>query len=153
MNIGYLLNNTAGKYPEKTALVSDEGRWTFKDLNQRTNRLAGAMLNAGLIKGDRVAILLYNSKYFVEAYFAAVKVGLVVTPVNFRLTASLLAYVRAVRNSLEKLNDRFESIILPSIGATIASMIIPTAIVISSSIKVKARTSLMTHILSGSATG
>ena len=93
MNIGYLLNNTASKYPERAAIISDEGRWTFKDLNERTNRLAAAMLNAGLKKGDRVAILLYNSSYFVEAYFAAVKIGLVVTPVNFRFTGCEIEYV------------------------------------------------------------
>jgi acyl-CoA synthetase (AMP-forming)/AMP-acid ligase II len=93
MNVGYLLNNSAGKYPERTALVSDEGRWAYKELNQRTNRLAGSMLNAGLKKGDRIGILLYNGRYFVEAYFAAVKVGLVVTPVNFRLTGGEIAYV------------------------------------------------------------
>ena len=77
MNIGYLLHNSAGKYPEKTALVSDEGRWVYEELNQRTNRLAGAMLNAGLKKMDRIALLLYNSRYFVEVYFAAVKIGLI----------------------------------------------------------------------------
>ncbi len=62
-------------------------------MNERTDRLAAAMLNTGLKKGDRVAILLYNSSYFVEAYFAAVKVGLVVTPVNFRLTGREIEYV------------------------------------------------------------
>ena len=93
MNLGHLLNNSASKYPERTAIISDEGRWTFKDLNERTNRLAAAMLNAGLKKGDRIAILLYNSSYFVEAYFAAVKVGLVVTPVNFRSTGCEIDYV------------------------------------------------------------
>jgi len=93
MNIGYLLYNSASKYPEKTAIISDEGRWTYRDLNERTNRLAAAMLNAGLKKGDRIAILLYNSRFFVEAYFAAVKIGLVVTPVNFRFTGREIDYV------------------------------------------------------------
>jgi fatty-acyl-CoA synthase len=93
MNLGYLLQNSAGKYPEKTALVSDAGRWSYKELNQRTDQLAASMLNAGLKKGDRVGLLLYNSRYFVEAYFAAVKIGLVVTPVNFRLTGGEIAYV------------------------------------------------------------
>ena len=93
MNVGYLLHNSASKYPESTAVISDEGRWTYKALDERTNRLAGAMLNAGLKKGDRIAILLYNSSYFVEAYFAAVKVGLVVTPVNFRFTGREIDYV------------------------------------------------------------
>ena len=55
--------------------------------------MAGAFLNAGLAKGDRIALLFYNSSYFVEAYFAAVKIGLVVTPVNFRFTSSEILYV------------------------------------------------------------
>ena len=93
MNLGYLLNNSASKYPEKTAIISDEGRWTYRAFNKRTNRLASAMLNAGLKKGDRIAILLHNCSYFVEAYFAAVKIGLVVTPVNFRFTGREIVYV------------------------------------------------------------
>jgi acyl-CoA synthetase (AMP-forming)/AMP-acid ligase II len=93
MNLGYLLHNSASKYPERTAIISDEGRWTYRGLNERTNRLAAAMLNADLKKGDRIAILLYNSSFFVEAYFAAVKIGLVVTPINFRFTGREINYV------------------------------------------------------------
>jgi fatty-acyl-CoA synthase len=93
MNLGYLLNNSAGKYPQRTAIISPEGRWSYKALDERTNRLAGAFLNAGLKKGDCIAILFYNSSYFAEAYFSAVKVGLVVTPVNFRFTAPEIEYV------------------------------------------------------------
>jgi len=53
MNISYFLINSARKYPERLAIVSEEGNWTFESFDQRTNRLAGAMLNAGLKKGDR----------------------------------------------------------------------------------------------------
>jgi len=93
MNVGYLLSNSADKYPERLAVISEESRWTYRAFNERTNQLAGAMLNAGLEKGDRIAILLLNSSYFVEAYFAAVKIGLVVTPVNFRFTSREIEYV------------------------------------------------------------
>jgi len=93
MNVGYLLTVSAGKYPERTAIVSAEGRWTYQAFEDRTNRLAGALLNAGLKKGDRIALLFYNSAYFVESYFAAVKIGLVVTPVNFRFTGPEIQYV------------------------------------------------------------
>jgi len=54
MNVGYLLSNSARKYPERLAIISEEGEWTYKAFDQRTSRLAGAMLNAGLKKGDRV---------------------------------------------------------------------------------------------------
>ena len=84
MNLGYLLSNSANKYPERWAIISEEGRWTYKAFNERVNRLANALLNAGLKKGNRIAILFYNCSYFVEVYFAAVKIGLVPTPINFR---------------------------------------------------------------------
>jgi acyl-CoA synthetase (AMP-forming)/AMP-acid ligase II len=93
MNIGSLLKNSANKYAERLAIVSEEGRWTFEAFDQRTGRLAGAMLNAGLKKGDRVAILFFNSSYFAEVYFAALKVGLVATPVNFRLAGPEIVYI------------------------------------------------------------
>jgi acyl-CoA synthetase (AMP-forming)/AMP-acid ligase II len=97
MNVGRLLSNSAQKYPEREAIISEEGRWTFEAFDQRTGRLAGAMLNAGLRKGDRVAILFFNSSYFVEVYFAAIKVGLVATPLNFRSAGPEIIY--ALNNS------------------------------------------------------
>ena len=93
MNVGRLLSNSAQKYPERLAIISQEGRWTFETFDQRTGQLAGAMVNAGLRKGDRVAILFFNSSYFVEVYFAAIKVGLVATPLNFRFAGPEIVYV------------------------------------------------------------
>jgi len=93
MNLGNLLNITASKYPERTAIISEEVRWSYQAFDERTSRLAGALLNAGLAKGDRIALLFHNSSYFVEAYFAAVKIGLVVTPVNFRFSGAEIVYV------------------------------------------------------------
>ena len=93
MNIGSLLDNSASKYPERAAVISQEGRYTYKAFNERTNRLANALLNAGLEKGDRIAILFYNGSHFVEAYFAAAKIGVVATPVNFRFAAPEIVYV------------------------------------------------------------
>ncbi|UCH22980.1 MAG: long-chain fatty acid--CoA ligase [Deltaproteobacteria bacterium] len=93
MNLGYLFSNAANKYPNRLAIISAEGNWTFKVFDQRTSRLAGAMLNAGLKKGDRVAILFFNSSYFVEVYFACLKAGLVATPVNYRFAGPEIVYV------------------------------------------------------------
>lgn len=93
MNLGYLLSNSAYKYPDRLAIISAEGNWTFEAFDQRTGRLAGAMLNAGLKKGDRVAILFFNSSHFVEVYFACLKVGLVAVPVNYRFAGPEIVYV------------------------------------------------------------
>ena len=80
MNVGNLLNNSASKYPEKTAIISDFFRADGPigpSMREQTGWPVPCM-DAGLKKGDRIAILLHNCIYFVEAYFAAVKIGLVV---------------------------------------------------------------------------
>ncbi|MCF8145723.1 MAG: long-chain fatty acid--CoA ligase [Deltaproteobacteria bacterium] len=93
MNVGYLLTNSANKFPDRPAIISQEGRATFKTFNHRTDRLAVAMIKAGLKKGDRAAILFPNSTYFAETYFAAVKAGLVATPINFRLAPPEILFI------------------------------------------------------------
>lgn len=93
MNIGGLLSNTASKFPERVAMVCGGVRRTYRQLDQRVGCLAGALLNKGLKPGDRVALLSFNSDYLVEAYLALVRVGLVATPVNFRLVGPEIAFI------------------------------------------------------------
>jgi fatty-acyl-CoA synthase len=93
LNIGGLLSNTASKFPDREAIVSGGVRRTFGELDQRAGCLAGALLKTGLKPGDRVALLSYNSDYLVESYLALVRVGLVATPVNFRLVGPEMAYI------------------------------------------------------------
>ena len=93
MNLGYLLTNTAARLPHHTAVIAEEGRFTYAQLEERSRRLAGALLAAGLEPGQRVALLFYNSARMVEAYFAVVRAGLVATPVNFRLVGREMLYI------------------------------------------------------------
>ena len=84
MNVGYLLVNSASNYPDRTAIISEERRFSYKTFNHRVNRLARAMRQYGLKKGDRVALMSFNTHHFAEAYFATAKLGALLTPVNFR---------------------------------------------------------------------
>ncbi|MGB5159373.1 class I adenylate-forming enzyme family protein [Desulfobacterium sp. N47] len=93
MNVSYLLVNSAGKYPDRTAIISEEKHFSYKAFNQRVNRLAHAMRQHGLKKGDRVAIMFFNTYQFAEVYFAAVKSGAPATPVNFRFVADEIEYI------------------------------------------------------------
>lgn len=93
MNVAYLLVNSAGKYPDRTAIISEEKHFSYKAFNQRVNRLAHAMKQHGLKKGDRVAMMFFNTYQFAEVYFAAVKSGAVATPVNFRFVADEIEYI------------------------------------------------------------
>ena len=66
----------AVRYPNDDAIIDELGRLTFREVNERTNRLANAWLDAGLGEGDSVAIMCRNHRYFVEATVAAAKLGI-----------------------------------------------------------------------------
>jgi len=82
MNIGDLLARNANKFPDKRAVVCEAVSLTFRELNERVNRLAHSLLDSGLKKGDRIGVLLHNSRQFLELYFASAKVGAVFCPYN-----------------------------------------------------------------------
>ncbi|MGD0232375.1 MAG: AMP-binding protein [Syntrophorhabdales bacterium] len=68
---------------------------TWKEFDQRTNRLANAMIQRGTRKGDRIFLLGRNSINWVEAYFAIIKTGAWVNPLNFRFTDENIRYCAA----------------------------------------------------------
>jgi len=83
--VGTTLCVSAERGPNHLALAFYEVRLTYAQLNARACRLANALLSLGLTRGDRVAALLPNCPQFLEAYFAAAKIGAVFVPLNFRL--------------------------------------------------------------------
>ena len=82
MSIGNILRRSAANCPNKTALVFQDQRITYADMNQRVNRVANRLLKMGLKKNDRVAVLLHNCPEFIEIYFACAKSGGVFVPIN-----------------------------------------------------------------------
>ncbi len=94
-NIGLLLAKRAAITPRREAFVEFERRrrFTFAGLNERCNRIAGALLERGVRPGDRVATLLRNGIEFVETYFAVAKIGAVMVPVNWRLVGPEIAFI------------------------------------------------------------
>lgn len=79
--------------PDQTALLSPGGSRTFRELHENANRLADALRTRGLAAGDGVAIICGNGPTFVESYLAAMRIGLRLTPVNWRLAPAEAAYV------------------------------------------------------------
>ncbi len=94
-NIGLMLSKRAFLSPDLEAYVDGNGglRLTFAQLNARTNRLANALLGAGVEKGERVGLLLMNGAEFMEGYFALAKIGAVVVPLNWRLVPDELEFI------------------------------------------------------------
>jgi acyl-coenzyme A synthetase/AMP-(fatty) acid ligase len=73
--------------PDEPALVSNESRWTWRELDAASHRLAAHYLGLGLKSGDRVASLLPNRGVLFVHYLACLRAGLVATPLNYRYQA------------------------------------------------------------------
>jgi acyl-CoA synthetase (AMP-forming)/AMP-acid ligase II len=82
MNVGSLLERHARYRPDHLAVVCGEHRLTFRDLEQRVNRVCHALLDLGLRKGDSLAIILPNCVELLEVYRAAARLGIVAVPLS-----------------------------------------------------------------------
>ncbi|MBI5605085.1 MAG: AMP-binding protein [Deltaproteobacteria bacterium] len=95
MNVGSFLDFSAARFPDKTALVFKDTRLTYRQLRKRVLRLSSALGRLGLEKGDRVATVMWNCREMLEIYLAAVTVGALFTPLNFRASPKELAFLLA----------------------------------------------------------
>jgi long-chain acyl-CoA synthetase len=73
--------------PDEPALVSFESRWTWRELDTASRRVAAHYLGMGLRPGDRVASLMPNRGALLVHYLACIRAGLVATPLNYRYQA------------------------------------------------------------------
>jgi acyl-CoA synthetase (AMP-forming)/AMP-acid ligase II len=93
MNTTDFLNIAVAICPDRELMVFENNRWTYEQTNERVNRLAHALTEAGVSKGDRIGMLSVNCSQYIEAYFAAAKTGAIFVPLNFRAKADELAYM------------------------------------------------------------
>jgi long-chain acyl-CoA synthetase len=91
--LGDIPKKGATVFPDKVATVFEDVRLTYRQLNSRVNRFANALINLGCKKGDRIAILAENTHKYLEVYFASGKIGVSVTPINFRLSDKEILHI------------------------------------------------------------
>jgi len=87
------LHRAAYIYPDKTAVVSGPRRYSYRQLAERSWRLANALRSAGMRKGERVATLLFNSPAMLEAHFGVPAAGGILVAVNNRLSSAEVGYI------------------------------------------------------------
>lgn len=93
LNMAEIIEGFARTRPNRIAARDLERTLTYSQWDARANRLAQGLLSLGLAKGDRVAVLAWNCLEWAELYVAAAKCGVVIVPVNFRLTAEEASYI------------------------------------------------------------
>ncbi|MFM9572952.1 fatty acid--CoA ligase [Streptomyces turgidiscabies] len=79
--------------PTTPAILCDGRTLTYEELHRESNRVAHALLAAGLTAGDRVAYLGKESEHYYEILFACAKSGTVLVPVNWRLAAPEVSHI------------------------------------------------------------
>jgi fatty-acyl-CoA synthase len=87
------LRYASQQFPNKTAIVCGDQRFTYAEFADRAARLAGALRKLGVQPGDRVAYLSANCHRLLEGYYGVLEAGAVLLPLNIRLAPQELAYI------------------------------------------------------------
>ena len=87
------ITHWAHEHPDRLALREDDRTLTFGELEERTAKVASALIAAGLKKGDRIAWLGKNSDLYYQLFFGAARIGVVMVPVGWRLAPAEIAYI------------------------------------------------------------
>ena len=91
--IGSVIAYWAARNPDNVAIDDATGTTTYAELDRRVDRMARALVGAGLAKGDRVCWLGKNSGLYFTLFAAVSRAGLVIAPIGWRLAAPEVAYV------------------------------------------------------------
>ena len=80
-------------YADRLAVIDGDARFTYRQLLERAQRLAGGLAALGVGPGDRVAVLAPNTHVLLEAHFGVPFAGAVLVALNIRLAANELSYI------------------------------------------------------------
>ena len=128
MRVEEFLRRSAAAAPGKTALVAGGKRLSYRELDDRSDRLAGALIARGLSRGDRVLVFMENLWEAAASIFGVLKAGAVFCPVNPSTKAAGLAFVaRHCGASIVLTQDKFGPVVAeavreaPMLGTVIAT--------------------------------
>jgi len=121
MNISDMLAKNAVDYAGDTALIElkpgedERSEVSWKEFDDNANRVANALTDMGIRKGDRVVHLMMNSISWLEAYFGIIRTGAWAVPLNFRFTSKDIKYCIEIAEAKaivfsEEFTDRVEDI-------------------------------------------
>ena len=93
MNVGDWIRKWSSLQPKKKALYVEDQPFTYQEVNRRTNQLCHLLLEFGIKKGDRIAVLLHNCHQYIEIFFGLSKIGAILVPLNWRLAGPELEFI------------------------------------------------------------
>ncbi|HIE02157.1 MAG TPA: hypothetical protein EYP59_18040 [Thiotrichaceae bacterium] len=93
MNLAQNIERSQRLFPEKPALIFDGKSFTYRELNEMSNRVANGLSELGISRGDRVALFLPNLPLFVAAYLGIQKIGAVPVSMSSALKATEAKFI------------------------------------------------------------
>ena len=87
------LDAAAAEFPDRPFVVTDEGSWTYLEMRAWSERIAAALVAAGVRPGEHVGLLMANHPEFVAVKFGIARAGAVAVPINFLNRRDELGYV------------------------------------------------------------
>jgi len=93
MNIAQILERSRRLFPDKPALIFEGQSFTYRELDEMSNRVANSLTNLGVARGDRVAMLMPNIPEFVGVYFGIQKIGAIAVCINTAYKADETQYL------------------------------------------------------------
>ena len=91
-NVVELLQDTVAKYPDRVGFIGGDWRLTYRQFDTLVNRMAAGLEEHGIRQGDHVAVLLGTQVEMALSFFAVMKLGAVLVPLNTRFKGEELAY-------------------------------------------------------------
>jgi fatty-acyl-CoA synthase len=93
LTLPLLFDQTAAAHPDRPAIFTKEGNWTYQQLADRSKVLAAAIVASGIPEGSRIAVVMANFAEFICIKLAIARSGCIAVPVNFQLRLDELEYV------------------------------------------------------------
>lgn len=91
-SVGALIREAAKRFGDKTALVFEDQSWSFRQLDETSSKVAAALQARGFAAGDTISLYSPNCAEWMIAYYAVMKLGGIVNPLNLMLTPEEAAY-------------------------------------------------------------
>src|SRR4249919_3320159 len=93
ISLAHWFAKRADRTPHRRALTFEGETWTYREMQQRIDALAGALGDGGVTRGERVGFLGLNQPAFALTLFATARLGAIFVPLNFRLTGPELSFI------------------------------------------------------------
>jgi long-chain acyl-CoA synthetase len=92
LNLSIILEESSKRYPDKPAFTYNDRLISYKQTNEAVNRLANGLTNLGIVPGDKIALTCLNLPEFPIIYFAIIRMGAIVVPLNVLLKKDEIEY-------------------------------------------------------------